>query len=221
MARTVALLLGLTLTFVMGFSGNALSAGNDLVIADFEKWPNNLGGQMGVYGSLEPKWEDKATVPYSWVYEPGVPSYSKDKVHGGRQSFRLVNGLGANAAESWGSFGMDMGRVTDAVPVPVKVESKDVSGYKYLTFWVRGEKGGEHMEVTFRDANAVSYMPQYKYPVADATSAWQRVVIPLDKIKGKVDLTALDNISIAFGPDVGNEKGATIYLDDFGFTNNL
>lgn len=221
MVRAVALLLGLTLTFIVVFSGKALCAGNELVIADFEKWPNNVGGQMGVYGSLEPKWEDKTKVPYSWVYEPSTPGYSKDSVHGGRQSFRLVNGIGAKAEESWGSFGMDLGRVTDAVPVPVKVESKDVSGYKYLTFWVKGEKGGEHMEVTFRDANAVSYMPQYKYPVADATSAWQRVVIPMDKIKGKVDLTALDNISIAFGPDVGNEKGATVYLDDFVFTNNL
>ncbi len=220
MGRTAVLVLGLTLTFIVGFGGNALCAGNDLVIADFEKWPNNVGGQMGVYGSLEPKWEDKATVPYSWVYAPDTVGYSKDNVHGGRQSFRLVNGLGAKAAESWGSFGMDMGMVTDAVPVPVKVDSKDVSQYKYLTFWVRGEKGGEHMEVTFRDANAISYMPQYNYKVPDATTSWQKIVVPLDKIKGKVDLTALDNISIAFGPDVSNEKGDAVYIDDFIFTNN-
>ena len=220
MARVVALLLGLTLTFIAGFSGNALCAGNDLVIADFEKWPNNLGGQMGVYGSLEPKWEDKAKVPYSWVYAPDVVGYSKDNVHSGKQSFRLVNGLGANAAESWGSFGMDMGRVVDAVPVPVKIESKDVSGYKYLTFWVKGEKGGEHMEVTFRDANAVTYTPQFKYKIPDATTSWQKIVVPLDKIKGKIDLTALDNVSIAFGQDVSNDKGPTVYLDDFVFTNS-
>jgi len=220
MKRQAALLLGLTLTLSLMLGSRGICAGNDLVIADFEKWPNNLGGQMGVYGSLEPKWEDKATVPYSWVYEPSVPGYSKDNVHSGKQSFRLVNGLGANATESWGSFGMDMGRVVDAVPVPVKMESKDVSGYKYLTFWVKGEKGGEHMEVTFRDANAVTYTPQFKYKVPDATTNWQKIVVPLDKIKGKVDLTALDNVSIAFGQDVSNDKGATVYLDDLAFTNS-
>lgn len=218
--KVIALLLGLTLTFIVVFSGEALCAGNELVIADFEKWPNNVGGQMGVYGSLEPNWNDKAKVPYSWVYEPSTPGYSKDNVHSGKQSFRLVNALGTKPEESWGSLGIDLGPVVDAVPVPVKIKSKDVSGYKYLVFWVKGEKGGEHMEVTFRDANAVSYMPQFRYKVPDATTTWQKVIIPLDKIKDEVDITALDTISIAFGPDVENEKGATVYLDDFVFGDN-
>ncbi len=220
MKRRAALLLGLTLTLIAALGSKALCAENELVVADFEKWPNNVGGQMGIYGSLAPNWPDKATVPYSWLYETSTPGYSKDNVHSGKQSFRLVNALGSNPDESWGSFGMDLGPIVDAVADPVKVESKDVSRYKYLTFWVKGEKGGERIEVTFRDADAVSYMPQLKYKISDATTAWQKVVIPLDKVKGKVNLTVLDNIGIAFGPDVGNGKGAMVYLDDFVFTNS-
>ena len=46
------------------------------------------------------------------------------------------------------------------------------------------------------------------------------MVVPLSDISGKVDITKLDNIGVAFGKDVGNLTGDTIYIDDFAFTNN-
>jgi hypothetical protein len=190
------------------------------VIADFEGWPNNLGGEMGVYGSLEPNWDESETVPYSWVYEVVAPGYDPANVHSGRQSFRLVNALGLKPAETWGSFAMDLGPAIDLTVMPKKVESFDVSGYSYLVFWLKGEKGGEKMELLLRDAHALNYMPQVKYKLPDATTEWQKIVIPLTELKGKIDLTALDNIGLAFGPDVGNLAGEIIYIDDFMFTNS-
>ena len=135
-------------------------------------------------------------------------------------SFRLVNGLGIKRDLTWGSFSMDLGPTIDTTVVPKKVESLDISGYKYLVLWVKGEKGGEKMELLLRDAHALNYMPQVKYQLPDTTTEWQKMVIPLTELKGKIDLTALDNIGLAFGKDVGNIEGDIAYIDDFVFTNN-
>jgi hypothetical protein len=195
-------------------------AGN-VLIADFEGWPNNLGGEIGVYGSLEPNWDDVNTVPYSWVYEPMVtPGYDSANMHNGKQSFRLVNGLGLKPDSTWGSFAMDLGPTIDLTLIPKEVESFDCSGYKYLIFWVKGEKGGEKMQLLLRDASALNYMPQVKYQLPDATTEWQKVVVALGQFDGKINLSALDNIGLAFGRDVGNLKGEVIYLDDFMLTNS-
>ncbi len=191
-----------------------------VMIADFESWPNNLGGEVGVYGSLEPNWDGVTAVPYSWVYEPIAPGYDIVNVHKGRQSFRLVNGLGLKPELMWGSFAMDLGPTTDLTVIPKKVESLDTSGYEYLTFWVKGEKGGERMELLMRDAHALNYMPQVKHKLPDATTEWQKITVPLEQFKGRLDLTVLDNVGLAFGKDVGNLKGEVIFVDEFMFTNS-
>jgi len=197
----------------------------DAIIADFEGWPNNLGGEVGVYGALEPNWDDITTVPYSWVYESITPGYDTANVHSGNQSFRLVNGLGLKPEVTWGSFAMDLGPVTDLTVVPKTVESfnaLDFEGqsYSHLSFWVKGGQGGEKIELLIRDAHALNYMPQVKHKLPDATTEWQKITVSLEQLKGKVDLTALDNIGLAFGRDVGNLKGEVIYVDDFIFTNS-
>ncbi len=194
-------------------------AAQGVIIADFEGWPNNLGGEVGVFGALEPNWDDITTVPYSWVYEAITPNYDPANVHSGNQSFRLVNGLGLNPELAWGSFAMDLGPTTDLTVIPKKVESFDASGYTFLTFWVKGEQGGEKMEMLMRDAHALNYMPQVKHKLPDATPEWQKITVDLTQFKGQIDLTMLDNIGIAFGRDVGNLKGEVIFVDDFMFTN--
>ncbi len=193
----------------------------DVVIANFEGWPNNLGGEIGVYGTLEPDWDDITTVPYSWSYEPITPGYDSMNVHSGKQAFRLVNGLGLNSELDWGSFAMDLGPVTDLTVMPKKVESFDSGNYSYLTFWVKGEKGGEKMKLVMRDEHALNYIPQVKHRLPECAPEWQKVVVPLEQFKGQIDLTALDNMGLAFGRDVGNLKGEIVYIDDFAFTNNV
>jgi hypothetical protein len=192
----------------------------EILVADFEGWPNNLGGEMGVYGALEPDWEKVNLYPYSWVYEPIAQGYDPSNVHSGNNSFRLVNALGTKQDLVWGSFAMDLGPTIDLTVVPKKVESLDVSGYRYLTFWAKGEKGGEKMEFLIRDAHALNYNPQVKYKLPDLTSEWQKIVIALEEVSGKVDLTQFDNMGIGFGRDVGNMQGDVAYIDDFVFTNS-
>jgi len=201
-------------------TSQAFSAEEDLVVASFESLPNNLGGEIGVYGSLETDWQDTKT-PFTWYYTFSTAGYDPKNVHGGKQSFRLVNGMGTKPEETWGSVGIDLGPVIDEKSTPEKIKSADVSNYSYLTFWLRGEKGGEHLEVLFRDANSTTYEPQVKYKVPDATTEWQEVVIPLDRLSKSVDLKTLVHIGFAFGNDVGNERGAIAYIDDIVFTNEL
>lgn len=216
--RKLLTLVALVVFSILIISRQTIAEENLLIVADFEVYPNNLGGEIGVFGSLEPNWDDKTT-PYSWFYEPSTPGYNAKNVNSGIQSFSLVNALGTKKAESWGSFSMDLGPTTDATVAPKKVQSKNVLRYKYLTFWVKGEKGGEKIEVLFRDSKAPTYMPSARYKVKEASIEWEKRAIPLEEIhKLGVDLKSLDSIGIAFGPDAGNKPGATIYMDDFVFT---
>ena len=196
-------------------------AGTDnVLIADFEGWPNCLGGEIGVYGSLEPDWDKMYEMPYCWILEPKSFGYDPANVYKGKQSWRLINALGSKPDESWGSFAMDLGPTTDVTVMPKKVESFDASAYKYLIFWVKGEKGGERMSLLMRDAHALNYMPQVKHVLPEAVTEWKKVIISLDEFKNKVDLNQLDNIGIAFGRDVGNVSGEIVYIDDFMFSNS-
>lgn len=212
-------LLCLAVLFFVALRCQVGAEGLDILVADFEAYPNNLGGEMGLYGSLEPDWNDKNTPP-SWYYDPKVAWYDPKNVHNGKQSFMLVNGLGTKPGETWGSVGIDLGPVMDPNAYPKKIAGIDVSKFKYLAFWVKGKKGGEHLEVIFRDSKAITYMPQVKRAVNDATTEWQRVAVSLDDVAGQVDLTSLVHIGVAFGSDVGNKKGDIVYIDDIVFTNN-
>lgn len=190
----------------------------DLLIADFEKWPNALGGEIGLYGAGEADWSDKAR-PHSWYYTPEVRGYEKKNVVSGQQSFRLVNGNGPISNVGWASLGIDLGPVIDAGVTPVKIKPLDVSGYKYLSFWAKGERGGEKLRVIFRDASATTYTPEHLYEIKEPlTAEWQRIIVPLSEIDG-VDFKNLVHIGLSFGEDVGNKLGTIIYLDDFAFTN--
>lgn len=189
----------------------------DIMVADFEGHPNNLGGQVGVYGDGEPDW-NKPKDPHSWYYEPQLDDYSRKNVHGGAQSFRLVHGQ-KGISKQWASFGVDLGADLDISVTPKKVKVLDVSRCKYFVCWVKGTKGGEKFKVLFRDAHAPSYMPQAKIdPMPKGCEKkWTQVVIPLKDIEDRVDLEKLVHVGFEFGINVGNKQGATFYTDDWAF----
>lgn len=191
-------------------------AGEKLMVADFERWPNNVGGDVGVYGGGEPDWEDPV---HSWFYEPTLKGYRPENVKSGMKSFRLVNAQKPNRA-NWASFTIDLGPTYDVHVEPKRVKSLDVSAYSYLVFWVRGERGGEKLEVAFRDARAPTYQHEVTAnPFPQGIPAdWTLVKVPLAKLSGKLDLTRLDMVGIHFGQNIGNVKGAILYVDDFVFT---
>jgi len=76
------------------------------------------------------------------------------------------------------------------------------------------------MEMVLRNSHAPSYVPQAKISVESATKEWKKITISVAELrKSGIDVKSLDNIGIAFGADVGNGPGATVYLDDFILSN--
>jgi len=190
----------------------------NIVVADFESYPNNLGGNVGVFGAAEPDWDNR-DVPHGWYYNKQTPGYSKKNVHGGEQSFLCVNGYSRERVR-WATFSLDLGKLVNAEVIPVKIKSLNVSNYPSLVLWVKGDRGGEKFNVFFRDAHAQDYFPQVSIaPVPNGlTTEWTKIVIPLSLVKDYIDLTVLDQIGLEFGANFGNAEGNIFYVDDVHFS---
>ena len=94
----------------------------------------------------------------------------------------------------------------------------DLTPYKEVRFWVRGEKGGETFEIGMADRSWLTIGDSVKagmverYLPKGVTTGWQEVVIPLADF-GKLDWGQMGSFVINFPkPGVG-----TLYLDDLRF----
>lgn len=214
-ANLFAMKLSLFLFLALVLWNFPLQAAQELVVADFERWPNNLNGEMGVYGGGEPDWEKPV---HSWFYSPETPGYTLKNVKSGVKSFRLVNTMEPNSA-IWATFAIDLGPTLDVNVEPKKVQSLDVSGYSHLAFWVRGGRGGEHFRVVFRDARAKNYQQEVLFtPLPKgASTEWTYIQVSLAKLKPQLDFKHLDMVGFHFGQNIGNAKGATLFIDDVKF----
>jgi hypothetical protein len=186
-----------------------------VVVCDFEALPNNLGGEIGVYGDGEPDWS-KTKAPHSWIYEPSSPGgYDVKNVHAGQNSFQLINGE-KGTHNTWASFSCNLGPTLDKNKSPIEVQSLNVSSYQRLVFWVKGLRGGEKFNVIFRDSHAPDYMPQVRVTplVEGATKNWTKIEVPFSKVSWGIDLKNVVNIGIEFGNNVGNRIGTTLFIDD-------
>lgn len=104
------------------------------------------------------------------------------------------------------------------------LKNHSVSQWDRLSFWVRGEVGGESFSIGLKDSvsDALGYGAQaieWKAPIAAyhpngaITNQWVGVQIPLRVfIEAGVRLPALDNISFT-----NTGSGGTIYVDDIAF----
>lgn len=97
----------------------------------------------------------------------------------------------------------------------------DASGYKYLTFWVRGDQGGETFKVGAADKmweamdDSVKSQEIGKYlPAGKVTKDWQLAVIPVGDFF--VDWKQMHAFSICFETDLfadGAGQG-TVFIDE-------
>ncbi len=188
-----------------------------LVIADFESYPNNLGGSVGVFGAAEPNWEDTEAA-HSWYYGELTPNYQDFNVRRGGQSFICTNGF-AKEKLRWATFSLGLGKLVDTESIPIKIESLDVRNFNYLVFWIKGKTGGEKVTIAFRDAHAINDLPQVTIdPKPEGLSKkWQKIVISLKELEEKIDLSKLDQVILEFGLNRGNNEGNIFYIDDFYF----
>ncbi len=94
----------------------------------------------------------------------------------------------------------------------------DLSGYKSVSFMVKGENGGENFELGMADKNWLTIGDSLKagqvvkYLPKGVTTEWQEVVIPLSDF-GMLDLKEMGSFVLNF-----NVKGkGAVYIDDIKF----
>lgn len=94
----------------------------------------------------------------------------------------------------------------------------DARDYNVLSFWVRGQKGGEPFTIKLADEDwivkedGLPVGPAAKFMFGRVSAYWKEVVIPLKKID-RLDLSRLGGITLEFDT-VGQY---TIYIDDIAF----
>ena len=99
----------------------------------------------------------------------------------------------------------------------------DVSGYNALTFWVKGEQGGERFDIGLADdemqaleIDAVyvgsirAFLPQ------GITTEWQQVKVPTASLRSELDLTRMGSLVFWFR----YEGGGAIQVDDVQFVSD-
>ncbi len=99
----------------------------------------------------------------------------------------------------------------------------DVSGYNALTFWVRGERGGERFDIGLADDRMqameidASYVGTIKaFLPQGVTTEWQQVKVPLAGLRSELDLTRMGSLVFWFR----YEGGGAIDVDDVQFVND-
>lgn len=99
----------------------------------------------------------------------------------------------------------------------------DVSGFNTLSFWVKGEKGGEPFDIGLADQrmqdleiDAVYVGSVNNFLPNGVTTEWQEVKVPLSKIAAEIDLTSMGSFVLWFR----YEGKGRVYLEDIMFKND-
>jgi tetratricopeptide (TPR) repeat protein len=193
--------------------------GEPLVLADFDHEPREMVFLSdGVATPFAPtlfspeQAADYRPDPNTYV-TPAIfgEEYDPAMVHAGRGSYRLV-----------------LPREGEAAGVLSFNPDRDFTGVAAITFWARGEAGGEKLRVIFRDAlddalanpapaaaPRVEFAGRFAEGVFALTKEWQRYTILLSDYPD-VDFRALTGIRFSFGTDLGNPPATTLHLDNLG-----
>ena len=89
----------------------------------------------------------------------------------------------------------------------------NVRGYRTLTFWVRGERGGEDVALYLNDGRRRARVLLSSQ--VTLTQSWQRVSVPLAPLARQVDLSALKQVVIAWEDRLIERE--TLFFDEFTF----
>lgn len=100
----------------------------------------------------------------------------------------------------------------------------DLTDYKRLTFWIKGEKGGENFVIGLTDKkrekkdNSTKSLSITRYlPEGKITTAWQKAVVPLKSFK--INYEQVYSLNVCFESFLYNNKinKGAIYIDDMKF----
>lgn len=98
----------------------------------------------------------------------------------------------------------------------------DASSWDFLTFWIRGDTGGESVRVKIADARWHAKEDSMPVGLCDEflsdgiTTSWQQVVIPREKLT-RLNLKQLASISFEFLGQSPASRKQTVFIDDICF----
>lgn len=153
-------------------------------------------------------------------------SYDTDVYHGtSGSSLKLVYDI--SATNSWNGFWIKLAAQDTTDPDNPIDQPKDLSTYKYLSFWIKGAVGGtEHMKISLANlstnlARKTAYLYINDYLDGGITDDWQEVKIPLDgfaNLDGKINCSELCFVfENAYAANSGFATTGTVYIDDLKF----
>ena len=174
--------------------------------------PNGIFKNLPIYSDA--KSPDNHFIPSGWMGDYGDIKYNDKYMvnpHGGTTSIQIIYNNNATQGARWsGIYWQNPPNNWGTRP-----GGYDLTGSKKLTFWARGEKGGERIEefkiggITgeYADSDVAGIGPVV------LTTEWQQFTIDLE---GK-DLSSISGgFCWATNLDV-NPDGATFYLDDIRY----
>ncbi len=151
----------------------------------------DLGGNLLIPSAMQGAWENKGAAKQSYTSQGARAE--------GVQICQLKYNVSGEKQESGFWFGL---------------AGKDLSKYGAVTFWVKGEKGGEVFRTGMKDSSWFEdKLDMKKYLPAGVTTEWQKVTIPLSDFKSIYDWYNMDNFSITFHNGYGEPFSGVIYLD--------
>jgi len=173
------------------------STGAQLLVADYDSGdkPNNVGGDMGC-----------------WNKDPN------DKSQGCSMSF-TGEGSGRGGKGRVLALDYDVNSPNEAFDgYWMTLQNKDVSPYKKLSLWVRGdtEKGfSKSIKIELKN----SAKEQATYTLSGITGEWKRFVIPLSEFGELKSYSSMTEFVVRFDDKVNaDKKEGRIYVDDIAFT---
>jgi hypothetical protein len=121
-------------------------------------------------------------------------------VHSGAYGLHLEYNIGEGEYGGWGVTWEDD-------------NGFDASRYHTLSFWAKGDAGGEVFELGLRDMDDTEPKLDSDNYVVISADDWRQVTVPLADFVG-VDLSRIKNVNISFGSNFG--EGA-LCVDDMTF----
>ena len=101
------------------------------------------------------------------------------------------------------------------------LDGEDLSGYKTLSFFVKGKSGKEDLLISLRTADGIESMLRAGSFLENGINRkWQKAAIPLCAFNGISTFSNIEKISFVFKNGLGSAKGF-IYIDMIGFQRNL
>lgn len=176
---------------LLGLATSAWAA--TLLVDDFDRGekPNALGGDFGSWDKDPSDPTQKCTIAFDKASAFGGVGYSLKMDYDVDSPNPAYNGF-------W-----------------MKLQSADLSAYKKLTFYVRGDSTNSftpQIKLELKNGKEVG-----RYLLKGITDQWQQVSVPLKDFVGITDWKGMTEFVVVFDDLTSTKKVGTIYLDEIAF----